>query len=159
MKTITPLELLTHISIFTPDVNEEVRRKLFYSVGSELEKDPEYNRLRKKTEQSYSEGLGVGHIENRYAELNQYVFDNLFDNFIETEVTIQFTEIKTSVLNRLSMFLTVKKEEIKVLCLWKETIKVVGTLRDFVTVDEIISLNFTHELSKRKLIIQTASNS
>ncbi|MDE8809833.1 hypothetical protein P0C28_11265 [Aeromonas hydrophila] len=159
MKTISPLELLKHISIFTPDVNEEVRRKLFYAVGSELEKDPEHNRLRQKAEQSYSEGFGVGHIENMYAELNQYVFDNLFDNVIETEVTIQFTEVKTSVLNRLSMFLTAKEEEIKVLYLWKETIKVIGTIRDFVTVEEIISLNFTHELSKRKLIIQTASNS
>ncbi|MFR9702212.1 hypothetical protein ACL00O_06895 [Aeromonas sanarellii] len=145
MKTLTPLELITSISIFSTDENEKIGQELGYAIGTELEKDPHYLELKRLCDDA--KGLDVdSHIE-LFDNLSSYI--NSKQNIISTTVTIK-RPISVSHIPKL-FFGT---DKIIVELGSDEEVMVTGTVAEFIKVHDYLFLSSCHDLSGKKIIIE-----
>ncbi|WP_326510713.1 hypothetical protein [Aeromonas caviae] len=145
MKTLTPLELITSISIFSTNANKNIERELRYAIGTELEKDPHYLELKKLCDDA--EGLDVdAHIE-LFDNVCSYM-DSKKNNIISTKVTIKRL---SSVSHTPTLFFGTDKIIVE-LCS-DEEVMVTGTIADFITIEHCLWLH-SYDLSGKKIIIE-----
>ncbi|MFQ2752069.1 hypothetical protein ACK3YM_14705 [Aeromonas caviae] len=145
MKTLTPLELITSISIFSTDANEKIERELRYAIGTELEKDPHYLELKKLCDDA--EGLDVDARIELYDNVCSYM-DSKKNNIISTKVTIKRL---SSVSHTPTLFFGTDKITVELGT--DEEVIVTGTIADFITIEHCLWLH-SYDLSGKKIIIE-----
>ncbi|MCR6739111.1 hypothetical protein NVV56_09430 [Aeromonas dhakensis] len=119
MKTITPLELVTSLSIFACD---DVLKTLRYTIGIEVGKDSKYLELRKLCDDE----TDVDDLMKRHENLNSYIIDNLGKNIISTIITLNSVTSAGQYKINLSA---------------DEQVKVIGTVSEFIMVYDYLLMN------------------
>ncbi|MFQ2602884.1 hypothetical protein ACK30G_08415 [Aeromonas caviae] len=145
MKTLTPLELITSISIFSTDVNEKIGQELGYAIGTELEKDPHYLELKRLCDDA--KGLDVDSHIGLFDNLSSYI--NSKQNIISTTVTIKRL---SSVSHTPTLFFGTDKIIVELGS--DEEVMVTGTVAEFIKVHSYLFLNTYDDLSGKKIIIK-----
>jgi len=145
MKTLTPLELITSISIFSTDVNEKIERELRCAIGTELEKDPHYLELKRLCDDA--KGLDVdSHIE-LFDNLSSYI-NSKQNNIISTTVTIKRL---SSVSHTPTLFFGTDKIIVELGS--DEEVMVTGTISELILIEEYL-WSHSYDLSGKKIIIE-----
>ncbi|HHW4399892.1 TPA: hypothetical protein ACUNCG_000432 [Aeromonas hydrophila] len=156
MKTLTPLELLTSISIFANDANIKLAQSLRNVIVEELEKDPHYLELKKLIDDVLEHALEEGsYDEGSLNELheNLWSYENSNQKIISTIVTIQRNISITETPNKLPFFGADKLT----IGLVAEEVMVTGTIAELIKILNYLGFNTRRYLTGKKLIIEITS--